>query len=127
MTQKDHVHKLKKVRFKSGNTTFFCALPSCSFKINPALALGKITECWRCGKPFQLSEYTLRLVKPHCDECHQPKNAPKAKILTEDSSGHIVVKEEINPTAPQTATPSSVSLAERLKQTVSKTEEEMDI
>jgi len=72
--QEKHVHKLKKIRFKSGNTFFFCTLPDCSFKVNPALALGKRCLCWRCGQDFILDEYSIRLVKPHCRSCHKPKN-----------------------------------------------------
>ena len=69
-----HIHKLKRVRFKSGNSFYFCALPDCSFKVNPALALGKRSICWRCGESFIINEYALRLAKPHCDKCHMPKH-----------------------------------------------------
>lgn len=72
MTEK-HTHKLKRLKYKSGNTIFFCTLPDCTFKINQALALGKRSLCWRCGEPFIMTEYSLRLVKPHCENCHKSK------------------------------------------------------
>jgi len=68
-----HVHKLKRHSFKSGNQIYFCALPDCHYKTAPALALGKRTICWRCGNDFIMNEYSLRLAKPHCENCHQPK------------------------------------------------------
>lgn len=72
---------MKKITYKSGNSTFFCAL-DCSYKINPALALGKKSICWRCGNEFTINEYSLRLVKPHCEACHKSKNG-KEYVVTE--------------------------------------------
>lgn len=72
-TVSKHVHKLRRHVHKSGNAVLFCALPDCSFKINPALALGKRSICWRCGEEFIMNEYSLRLTKPHCEKCHKPK------------------------------------------------------
>lgn len=74
MAKTQHVHKLKRHRFKTGNTVYFCALPECNFKIAPALALGKRAICWRCENEFILNEYSIRLAKPHCDDCHKSKN-----------------------------------------------------
>lgn len=123
MTNQKHVHKLKKVRFKSGNVTFFCALPDCTFKINPALALGKTCECWRCGKTFILGEYALRLVKPHCDECHHSKNEKIEITGVEFKPEELFI--HTNATPPETST---MSLADRLKQTIKEAEEtEQDI
>jgi hypothetical protein len=36
--------------------------------------------CFRCGKPFQLNQYSLGLVKPHCEECHLTKADIKAGV-----------------------------------------------
>ena len=69
-----HIHKLKRLKYKSGSVIFFCSLPDCSFKINISLALGKRSICWRCGDTFIMTEYALRLAKPHCEKCHHPKN-----------------------------------------------------
>ena len=68
-----HIHKLKRLKYKSGSVIFFCSLPDCSFKINISLALGKRSICWRCGDTFIMTEYALRLAKPHCEKCHHPK------------------------------------------------------
>lgn len=106
MIQK-HTHKLRKVKYKSGNSTFFCVL-DCSFKINPALALGKKTICWRCGEEFFLNEYSIRLTKPHCSRCHKSKD----KIELKD-----IVKDVVSPAA--------MTLSERLQQTISKPDEEI--
>jgi hypothetical protein len=69
-----HTHKFKRHRYKSGNEVYFCALPDCSVKIAPALALGKRTICWRCENEFVMTEYSVRLAKPHCLDCHKPKS-----------------------------------------------------
>ena len=95
-----HVHKLKRVKYKSGNAIFFCTLPDCNFKTNIALALGKRSICWRCGEQFIMSEYSLRLAKPHCPACHKPKNLNDVKL-----------DEIITP-------PIELSLADRLNQTI---------
>ena len=97
MTKSQHIHKFKRLRYKSGNEIFFCTLPDCSQKINPALALGKRSLCWRCGEPFIMNEYSLRLAKPHCENCHKPKE----------------VKETLDEIIP-----SEPSLADRLQQTI---------
>lgn len=69
-----HIHKLKRLVHKSGNVVFFCVL-DCSYKISSALALGKSCICWRCGEKFLMNEYSLRLAKPHCENCHKPKKS----------------------------------------------------
>jgi ribosomal protein S27AE len=104
MTKSQHVHKLKRLVYKSGNTIFFCALPDCSFKINPALALGKRSICWRCGESFIMSEYSLRLARPHCENCHKPKKEVDTSSL-----------KDILETAEHR---DGMSLAERLSQTI---------
>ena len=83
-----HVHKLKRHKYKSGAITFFCALSDCSFKVAPALALGKKTQCWRCGETFVLGDYAIRLAKPHCDNCHKPKVDKTQHTLDEYSIDH---------------------------------------
>jgi len=86
MTEKPkHVHKLKRLKYKSGNTIYFCALPDCNYKIAIPLALGKRCICWRCGNEFLINEYSLRLAKPHCDNCHNPKQILKNEIHNEET------------------------------------------
>lgn len=70
----EHVHKFKAHAYGSGHKIFFCTLPDCNKKLKVALALGKKCICWRCGEPFILNEYSLRLVRPHCEDCHKSKN-----------------------------------------------------
>jgi len=84
-----HNHKLKRHRFKSGNEVYFCALPECTYKITPALALGKRAICWRCGESFIMGDYSIRLAKPHCD---------KPKIIKDvgfNADNHISIDEPI--------------------------------
>lgn len=108
-----HIHKLKRLKYKSGNTIFFCALPDCKYKTNIFLALGKRSLCWRCGEPFIMDEYNLRLAKPHCENCHKPK-VDKIELVN-------LVKEVAISREP--------SLAERLNQTIqqAKTTEDEEI
>lgn len=111
MNKTKHTHKLKRITYKSGNTMYFCVL-DCNFKISPALALGKKSICWRCGHEFIMSEYSLRLAKPHCEGCHKPKNADV--IEGDDSS--LVDKYTYGPVTQET----EPTLAERLAQTIQK-------
>lgn len=76
-----HTHKFKRLRYKSGNEIFFCALPDCSKKLSTALALGKRSICWRCGNEFIMSEYSLRLAKPHCEACHKSKKDIEIPVI----------------------------------------------
>lgn len=113
-----HIHKFKRLRYKSGNEIFFCALPDCNSKLSLPLALGKRSLCWRCGEPFIMNEYSLRLAKPHCDKCHQPKKIEEflpsiPDVILEHVEQHRkIVMEQ--------------SLSERLNQTIQQeqTEEE---
>ena len=114
MARAQHTHKLKRLKYKSGNTIFFCCLPDCTFKTNIALALGKRSLCWRCGQEFILSEYSLRLAKPHCENCHQPKNG----VYQEIEVPQIVIDRAAQSDAPiETA---ELSLAERMRQEINK-------
>lgn len=72
MSKHEHIHKLKRHVYGTGRAIFYCVL-DCEFKTAVPLALGKKTTCWRCGKPFNMNEYSLRLVKPHCMECKKTK------------------------------------------------------
>lgn len=69
----DHVHKLKRVKYTNDETVFFCTKGACEYTINTKLALGKPSECWRCGKEFNLNEISIRLTKPHCIACTKVK------------------------------------------------------
>ncbi len=102
--QDKHTHKFKRLKYKSGNCIFFCALPDCSQKISTALALGKRSICWRCGETFIMSEYSLRLAKPHCDACHKPKKVEVDNLIE-------VVRYGLHPLE-------DISLADRLQQTI---------
>jgi len=109
-----HTHKLKKLRYKSGNIIFFCTLPDCKFKSSVPLLLGKRAICWRCGDEFLMSDYSLRLAKPHCENCHQSKNYD----YPIDNADHEYAVE-----------PMKQSLTEQLQQTLNqaKTEEEEEL
>jgi hypothetical protein len=85
LPKEKHTHKFKRLKYKSGNSIFFCALPDCSTKLGTALALGKRSICWRCGEHFIMNEYSIRLAKPHCEACHQSKDStilPEMKNTT---------------------------------------------
>lgn len=69
----EHVCKWKRHTYETGSKIYFCALPKCNKKMKVGLALGKECICWRCGNVFQLNEYSIRLAKPHCMDCHKSK------------------------------------------------------
>lgn len=68
MAVKNHVHRLKKFKYKTGVAVFFCTL-DCNYKIEAPFALGKETLCNICNEPFIMNEYTIKLTKPHCANC----------------------------------------------------------
>lgn len=53
---------------RNGERIYFC-VKDCKFRVHIDESLGKTVECWRCGKPFQITEYSKRLDKPHCNTC----------------------------------------------------------
>lgn len=57
-----------------------------------------------------MSEYSLRLAKPHCEACHKPKNLVDVKL-----DEIIVYKDDISYKHPIQEPP---TLAERLQQTI---------
>lgn len=113
---KEHVHKFKRHTYETGSKIFFCTLPKCNKKTKVALALGKECICWRCGEPFILSEYSIRLVKPHCDDCHKSKDGVPAAIISpvapfDKSEQHVIE--------------GGSSLSERLKRVTQREDEEI--
>jgi len=80
-----HVHRLKKHKYvKTGNAVYFCTLPDCHFKIEAELALGKRVLCNLCNNEFIMNEYTVKLVKPHCENCS------KRKVDGADGKKHFI-------------------------------------
>lgn len=69
MSKKNHVHRLKRHRYKNGEVIFFCVKDDCSFKVNADLTWGKTAECWRCFAPFSMTNESKRQDKPHCEGC----------------------------------------------------------
>jgi len=69
MKDTNHIHKFKRAAYSSGAKFYFC-VNDCNFKIACELSLGKTVECWRCGKPFKINSYSIKLDKPHCEDCH---------------------------------------------------------
>lgn len=103
-----HVHKVKRLRFKSGNSMYFCTLPDCYFKLNPALILGKKVICWRCGEEFIMNEYSVRLARPHCERCHKTKEIRMSSELEEMFVNAPLIQEE----------KAALSLAEKFANTI---------
>lgn len=127
----NHICKLKRHTYETGNKIYFCTLPKCNKKIKIGLALGKECICWRCGEVFILNEYSIRLAKPHCTDCHNSKD--KSDVVVEfkfEPENSVIpindietVKQLANIGIPPT------SLSDRLKKAVSieiKQEDESD-
>lgn len=68
MAIQKHVHKLKRHKYKTGVMMFFCTL-NCDYRIEAPFALGKQSLCNICFNPFTMTEYALKLVRPHCSAC----------------------------------------------------------
>lgn len=79
-----HIHKLKRHRYKNGTTVYFC-IDNCGFKIGCEFSLGKVVKCNKCDQPFQMNEYSIRLAKPHCINCHNKKNKSNANTMERES------------------------------------------
>lgn len=116
-----HIHKFKRHTFKKRDKTtydvFFC-VNNCTYQVKRELALGKESACWRCGQPFPMNEYSLRLAKPHCPDCQTDKHGvPKAVKV------NIKLPENLTNDKPEVTKSISIGddLRERLLASVSKT------
>ncbi|SRR6266705_2454268 len=70
MAKKEHAHRYMRVKLgKKGYTVYRCVKPGCSHYVNAALVLGKMYECWRCGREYPMNQKTAQLKKPHCASC----------------------------------------------------------
>jgi hypothetical protein len=118
-----HIHKLKRLRYKSGNVIFFCCLPDCTYKTNIQLALGKRSICHRCGESFIMSEYALRLAKPHCDSCHKPKNGINPTSFDSETQPVDIVRAPISLSIEPLSGQSTLSLAEKMQMEIHKAQE----
>ncbi len=91
----NHIHKLQLHKYKNGTSTYFCVL-NCSFKIDPALTLGKEVICHKCGNIFEMNAYSMKLKYPHCDKCHTKRNKESKIVVggTHDKSEPLTAKIE---------------------------------
>jgi hypothetical protein len=114
----NHTHKLKKHRYPSGNSIFFCTLPDCHFKIDAPLAVGKRSLCNICDDEFIMTEYTIKLIRPHCEKCG------KVKVKDADGSARYV-KKASNKILTHIAQETQDSLRSRLENVTSVADEDI--
>ena len=86
MSAKNHIHKLRRHKYKTGVSVYFCTMEDCHFKIECALSLGKRAICNLCNNEFVMNEYTIKLARPHCPDCS------KQKVQGEDGKNYYVRK-----------------------------------
>jgi len=115
--QSSHTHILRRHKYPSGNSVYFCTLPDCHYKIDVPLALGKRSICNICGDEFILSEYSIKLAKPHCDKC--------GKVKIKDGNGETrYVRKQSNKILTDLATNTIEDLQSRLTGVTSPVSEE---
>lgn len=68
----NHIHKFKRHYYSTKKAIYFC-VNDCPFRVDIKFALGRVSQCWRCNKPFPMNSYSITLDKPHCEDCHQHK------------------------------------------------------
>ena len=112
-----HIHRLKKHKYKTGIAVFFCTL-DCNYKVEVPFALGKETLCNICGEPFIMNEYTLKLIRPHCNNCG------RKEVKDVNGKKHYVRKVNTQILA-NIANDETTSLQERLKKVTSPVEDDI--
>lgn len=117
MPKTSHPHKLRRHKYKSGNAVYFCTLPDCHYKIDVPLAIGKRSLCNICGQEFLMTEYTIKLLLPHCNECG------KVKIIDAEGKKRFV-KKVTNQLLTGIAADTTDSLRSRLDNTVAAASED---
>ncbi len=65
-----HLHKYKRMTMGAKYKVLKCIVPGCPHYVPlNNMAIGRICECNRCEKPMTLTKASLRLAKPHCEDC----------------------------------------------------------
>jgi len=85
-------HKYMRIKYKRKDGTnyvvFKCQTAGCTSHKPAALLIGDLTECWKCGRAFQIIKQTLNLKKPHCLMCtgtsHKHKTPVELKKVEEN-------------------------------------------
>lgn len=106
-----HTHKLQRQKYKNGTKVYFCVL-NCNYKVEATFALGKETICHNCGNTFTMNEYTVKLVKPHCQNCG------KRKVIDDNGDAKFIQKGRQEQAIAEIGVSSVSSLRERLDRAV---------
>lgn len=114
MKKPKHIHKLRRHRYPNGTTVYFCIL-NCSFKIDPALALGKEVLCNRCDNPFFLDKYALKRSQPYCHDCKKTKEIIGETPDLLDIDRRVEERRQEERRAIREAAQSGSELADRMK------------
>ena len=73
MMHNKHTHQYKRIDLSQKEDKHYfvykCQKPDCSHYLIPALVLGKLCECPRCGEDFIIEREHLDLVSPRCNNC----------------------------------------------------------
>lgn len=71
----DHVHKLELVALGKDLSyqVYRCVFPKCPYYINKKLAMGKETQCWKCGITLILNPSFRNIKRPKCKDCRSNK------------------------------------------------------
>lgn len=88
----EHTHKLKRHTYPNGTRVYFC-INDCTFKVEAAFALGKIVLCNICNQPFVMNEYSIKLARPHCNNCGKMKVSDpdgKARFVSKGRSAQAI-------------------------------------
>jgi len=87
LTKHYHKYRLKNLsrdKTKPPYYVYVCIKQDCSHHIRIELIDGKISECNRCDRPFQMSYRKLKgtnkkvMERPHCDDCTKSRVTVKA-------------------------------------------------
>jgi len=83
-----HIHMYKRENLtrnpeKKPYMVFRCIKPTCNHHIPLDRALGKIAECCRCNEPFIIDKETIKLAKPHCQNCFKRTEKPTIDLLAD--------------------------------------------
>lgn len=79
-----HLHRYKRVDLARNPgkeyLVYRCTKPLCSHYVSVDLALGKLSECNRCGEPMIMDKVAVTLALPHCLSCTKRKDTNEATV-----------------------------------------------
>lgn len=88
---KSHIHKYSRTKLGETYYVYRCVLINCTHYLHPQFVVGKLSLCFKCGEPFEMTKKSL-LKKPICKNCKPKRVETEKKSLIDKIMGDLALK-----------------------------------